>query len=84
MYIYIYYLCKADIGNEIHALLQCKNPVNELIRTKFIKQISNISIPFSALPDAAKLQYIMNASDPLTTPILGKWLYELSQLYYIS
>ena len=74
-------LCNNEIGDEIHALLQCKNLENENIRTKFIKQITFISSQFGALSDDSKLEYILNSTDPLLTPIIGKWINNITLLY---
>ncbi len=70
-----------DIVDEIDALLQCKNLAMENILTKFINQLTSISIQFANLADTSKLCYMLNSSDPLFTPIVGIWLYGISQLY---
>ena len=72
-------LCKMGIGNEYHAMFNCRflKPIQE----KFIKEIGIVSNKFSLLPDKNKMMYMLAGHDKSITPLVCKWLTVINDAY---
>ena len=74
-------LCKTDIGDELHALFQCKNAEIQILNDKFMTQIQTITPQIKQLPKYSAFLYLLKGTDTDIIPITGEWLYHVNKLY---
>ena len=74
-------LCKNDIGNECHILLECKNQSLSKLRFQFLVKINNIIPQFEFLTNKNKMYYLLGMFDDSINFLTAKYCYNVLRTY---
>lgn len=74
-------LCKNAMGDEVHSILECKNPLVDGPCKEFIQEIVAICPALKSLPSRCQLQYLAAANDLDLTPIFCQYIAKVLKLH---
>ena len=77
-------LCNSGIGDEVHAIFECRNKEIIILRDTYLTRIKTISPQINELTNNGKLLYLLKASDHDIIRITCQWLCKLDHTYKTS
>ena len=74
-------LCHRDVGDEVHALFVCPDPMLTKYRTNYMNKISRITSQINFLSNHDKTLYILSGADASLNSWVGSWLSNINSIF---
>ena len=67
-------LCKTCVGDEIHALMECKSDELKNIRSAYLPKIKTLLPDLESMTETQQFYCLMKCANMLIVPLVAKWV----------